>query len=114
MLDLNLHDNRSFREDLFQYVYDVYNNGLHIDDEVRAGKLMLLSKTGEPVPDPMDTRPIVLLTLRMKVIQAVFLFIMEETIMSCIPEYQLGFRKGASTELQLCRFIDHLYNADND
>ena len=33
--------------------------------------------------------------------------------MTCIPDYQLGFRKGASTELQLCRFIDYLFNSDN-
>jgi len=64
---------------------------------------MLLSKTNDPTPRAEDTRPIVILNTELKVIQAVLLYLTEELLWRHIDNNQLGFRKGASTELQLAR-----------
>jgi hypothetical protein len=78
----------------------VYNEGLYVTEQDREGKLMLLSKkAGNTKPDAMDTRPIVLLNLGMKVLQAIFLHMCESRIMKYIPNWQLGFRKSTSVEL---------------
>jgi len=49
-------------------IYDTFNNGRHLTDKERSGKLMLLSKTKEDQPDPEDTRPIVIMNTFNKLI----------------------------------------------
>lgn len=89
-------------------IYDTFNNGRHLTDKERSGKLMLLSKTKEDQPDPEDTRPIVIMNTFNKLIQAVLIFITEERIMRFVGDYQLGFRKGSSTQHQIVRTMDYL------
>jgi len=97
-IDTLLYDNEKFREELFERAYEVFNEGRHIQEEERNGKLMLLSKTLETNPDPQDTRPIVIMNTFNKLIQAILLFITEERLMNFVDDYQLGFRKGSSTQ----------------
>lgn len=49
-------------------IYEVFNEGKHITEAEREGKLMLLSKTNEENPDPQDTRPIVIMNTYNKLI----------------------------------------------
>jgi len=68
VVDTLLLEDDNFREDIFNKVYDIFNNGQSIDQQLLEGKLMLLSKTNEANPDIGNTRPIVILNTTLKVV----------------------------------------------
>jgi hypothetical protein len=73
-------EDENIREQIFELAYEIFNDGRHVDDDLLAGKLMLLSKTNDPNPRAEDTRPIVILNTQLKVVQAILLYLTEDFI----------------------------------
>lgn len=68
LVDKVIHEDPEIREQVFNYVEKVFNQGQNITEDLKIGKLMLLSKTNSTNPLASDTRPIVILNTTLKLI----------------------------------------------
>ena len=67
------------------------------------GKLVLLNKTSSDTPSIKDTRPITVLNGLRKLIELVWLEINADALWNTIDYYQMGFRPGGNTYIQVLR-----------
>jgi len=74
-----------------------------IGEIYKTGKLILLAKTKSKYSHAHETRPISILSIALKAIEAMWAYRYENIIWNNIDECQVGFRKNMSTQEQICR-----------
>eukprot|EP01022_Parablepharisma_sp_SALTPOND_P018763 TRINITY_DN310_c1_g1_i2.p1 TRINITY_DN310_c1_g1~~TRINITY_DN310_c1_g1_i2.p1 ORF type:complete len:978 (+),score=36.60 TRINITY_DN310_c1_g1_i2:1926-4859(+) len=88
-------------------------NGLPIPKLYKTGRLLLLSKTKSRTPKVEETRPITILSIVLKCLEAIWAIRYEHLIWSSIGHWQVGFRKGHSTQEQISKLKLWLMNHRN-
>eukprot|EP01022_Parablepharisma_sp_SALTPOND_P013129 TRINITY_DN1733_c0_g1_i15.p2 TRINITY_DN1733_c0_g1~~TRINITY_DN1733_c0_g1_i15.p2 ORF type:complete len:447 (-),score=26.36 TRINITY_DN1733_c0_g1_i15:366-1706(-) len=78
-------------------------NGLPIADLYKTGRLVLLSKTKSHTPKVFETRPITILSIVFKCLEAIWATKYETLIWNNIGKWQLGYRKGHCTQELISR-----------
>jgi hypothetical protein len=99
-------------ERLKQALYDWWTGREMIPSYLRSGKLVLFNKTQGKVPEPAQTRPITVLSSVRKLIEIFWLAIYSDRLWSTIGMYQMGFRPGGSTHIQIARCLTKMYSND--
>eukprot|EP01022_Parablepharisma_sp_SALTPOND_P013143 TRINITY_DN1733_c0_g1_i8.p1 TRINITY_DN1733_c0_g1~~TRINITY_DN1733_c0_g1_i8.p1 ORF type:complete len:935 (-),score=38.42 TRINITY_DN1733_c0_g1_i8:21-2825(-) len=73
-------------------------NGSSIPTLYKTGRLLLLSKINSITPKVFETRPIIILSIVFKCLEAIWAIKYEDLIWSNIGKWQVGFRKEHSTQ----------------
>lgn len=100
---------KKLRKRLISFINDILRGNIDIPKYFMSGKLILLNKKpGVSHCRPQDTRPIVVLPAIRKLVELALLERVSNTLWKTIGLYQMGFRPGASTHIQILRCISKM------
>ena len=88
---------------VYEFVRSVFLGNIKIPNYLMEGKLVLFNKTSSDIPSIKDTRPITVLNGMRKLIELIWLEINADALWGTIGYYQMGFRLGGNTQIQVLR-----------